>query len=92
MIVRRILVGVLAGLLMLSSVAPRGALGGTDGSPSKITVFDQDGRPVPIGSKASLVLQPGSIIRIETSGGGGYGDPARRDPALRATDKEDGRG
>jgi len=72
--------------------APRGALGGTDGSPSKITVFDQDGRPVPIGSKASLVLQPGSIIRIETSGGGGYGDPARRDPALRATDKEDGRG
>jgi N-methylhydantoinase B len=72
--------------------APRGALGGTDGTPSRITVLDQDGRPVPSGSKASLVLQPGSIIRIETSGGGGYGDPARRDPALRAADEEDGRG
>jgi N-methylhydantoinase B len=72
--------------------APRGVLGGTDGAPSRITVFDPDGRPVPIGSKASLVVQPGSIIRIETSGGGGYGDPARRDPVLRAADEEDGRG
>jgi N-methylhydantoinase B len=72
--------------------APRGVLGGTDGAPSRITVFDPDGRLAPIGSKASLVVQPGSIIRIETSGGGGYGDPARRDPALRSRDKEDGRG
>jgi N-methylhydantoinase B len=72
--------------------APCGARGGTDGTPSRITVFDPDGRPVPVGSKASLVLRPGSVIRIETSGGGGYGDPARRDPALRAADEEDGRG
>jgi N-methylhydantoinase B len=72
--------------------APRGVLGGTDGAPSCITVFDPDGRLAPIGSKASLVVQPGSIIRIETSGGGGYGDPARRDPGLRAADEEDGRG
>jgi N-methylhydantoinase B len=47
---------------------------------------------VPVGSKASLTVQPGSVIRIETSGGGGYGDPARRDPALRAADEQDGRG
>jgi N-methylhydantoinase B len=72
--------------------APRGVLGGTDGRRSRITVLDQDGRPVPVGSKASLLVQPGSIIRIETSGGGGYGDPVRRDPALRAADEEDGRG
>ncbi|HYS31227.1 MAG TPA: hydantoinase B/oxoprolinase family protein [Streptosporangiaceae bacterium] len=71
--------------------APRGVLGGTDGQPSLITVFDPAGRPMPIGSKASLVVQPGSIIRIETSGGGGYGDPARRDPALRLADERDGR-
>ncbi len=72
--------------------APRGAAGGTDGQPSAITVFGPDGVPVPIGSKASLVVSPGSVIRIETSGGGGYGDPARRDPALRAADEEDERG
>jgi N-methylhydantoinase B len=67
---------------------------GTDigGSTSRITVVDMDGRPVRIGAKASLVLQPGSLIRIETSGGGGYGDPGRRDPAPRAADDEDGRG
>jgi N-methylhydantoinase B len=72
--------------------APRGARGGTDGTPSRITVLDPDGHQVPVGSKASLLLRPGSVIRIETSGGGGYGDPARRDPALRAADEEDGRG
>ncbi|MGI9009046.1 MAG: hydantoinase B/oxoprolinase family protein [Streptosporangiaceae bacterium] len=72
--------------------APRGAAGGTDGQPSRITVFGPDGVPVPIGSKASLVVRAGSVIRIETSGGGGYGDPARRDPALRAADEEDERG
>jgi N-methylhydantoinase B len=71
--------------------APRGAAGGKDAQPSRITVFDPAGRPLPVGSKASLSLKPGSVIRIETSGGGGYGDPARRDPALRAADKEDGR-
>jgi len=71
--------------------APRGAAGGTDGQPSRITVFDPAGRPLPVGSKATLTLKPGSVIRIETSGGGGYGDPARRDPALTAADQQDGR-
>ncbi|HEX9065526.1 MAG TPA: hydantoinase B/oxoprolinase family protein [Streptosporangiaceae bacterium] len=72
--------------------APRGAAGGTDGQPSRITVFGPDGVPVPTGSKASLVVPPGSVIRIETSGGGGYGDPARRDQDLRTADEEDERG
>ncbi len=72
--------------------APRGARGGGDGSPSKITVLGPDGRELPVGSKASLVLAPGSVIRIETSGGGGYGDPAGRDPALAEADREDERG
>jgi len=71
--------------------APRGAAGGTDAQPSRITVFDPGGHPLPVGSKASLALLPGSVIRIETSGGGGYGDPARRDEALRAADEEDER-
>jgi N-methylhydantoinase B len=72
--------------------APRGVLGGTGGQPSRITIFDPDGRKMPVGSKASLRVRPGSVIRIETSGGGGYGDPARRDPELRAADEQDGRG
>jgi N-methylhydantoinase B len=55
-------------------------------------VFDPSGCPVPVGSKTAQVVQPGSVIRVETSGGGGYGDAARRDPALRAADEEDERG
>jgi N-methylhydantoinase B len=38
-----------------------------------------------------MLLEPGAIIRIETSGGGGFGDPALRDPGLAATDRADGR-
>ncbi len=72
--------------------APRGVAGGTDGRPSLITVLDAAGEPLPVGSKASLVVPAGSVIRIETSGGGGFGDPARRDPALRTADEEDDRG
>ncbi|MGH3408818.1 MAG: hydantoinase B/oxoprolinase family protein [Streptosporangiaceae bacterium] len=72
--------------------APRGVRGGTDGQPSRITIFGPDGEPVPAGAKGAMTLPPGSVIRIETSGGGGYGDPARRDPARRAADEEDERG
>ena len=53
---------------------------------------DQMGLVARAGSKGAMVVQPGSVIRIETSGGGGYGDPARRDAARRAADEEDGRG
>jgi N-methylhydantoinase B len=71
---------------------PRGVRGGTDGRPSQITIFDEQGRSVASSAKSALVLRQGSVIRIETSGGGGYGDPARRDPALQAADEQDGRG
>ncbi len=71
--------------------APQGAMGGTDGRPSRITVFDPQGRQIPVASKVTMVLEPGSVIRVETSGGGGFGDPALRDPALAAADRENGR-
>jgi len=71
--------------------APRGAMGGADGSPSRITVLGPDGREIPVTSKTTMLLEPGAVIRIETSGGGGFGDPARRDPGLAAADRADGR-
>ncbi len=40
---------------------------------------------------ASLVLDAGETIRIETPGGGGFGDPAERDPAALAADLRDGK-
>ncbi len=71
--------------------APRGAVGGTDGAPSAITVLDPDGLEIPVTSKTTMVLEPGAVVRIETSGGGGFGDPAQRDPGLAAADWADGR-
>jgi len=71
--------------------APSGVAGGTSAVPSCVTLRGPDGEPVPIPSKVTMVLEPGSIVRIETSGGGGYGDPKRRDPTQRAQDEVDGR-
>jgi N-methylhydantoinase B len=71
--------------------APQGALGGTGGAPSRVTVLGPRGQVISVASKATLILEPGAIIRVETSGGGGFGDPSARDPALAAADIEDGR-
>ena len=54
-------------------LAPRGAAGGCDGAPGRTLV---DG--VEQAASVSLDLEPGSVIRIETPGGGGYGPPADR--------------
>lgn len=70
---------------------PAGALGGTDGSPTKITVFAPDGSVMPLPSKMTLTLQPGTIVRVDTSGGGGYGNPENRDRAAIEADVADGR-
>ena len=55
------------------SFAPVGAAGGTDAVASRITVLNAAGVPLDVGQKATIELQPGSVVRIETSGGGGYG-------------------
>jgi N-methylhydantoinase B len=48
--------------------APAGAGGGEPGRPGRNLV---NGRDLP--AKASLDLEPGDLVRIETPGGGGYG-------------------
>jgi N-methylhydantoinase B len=55
------------------SFAPVGAEGGADALASRITILNAAGVPLDVGQKATLELQPGSVVRIETSGGGGYG-------------------
>jgi N-methylhydantoinase B len=53
--------------------APSGTAGGTAAAPSRLSVLGPDGTEIPIPSKVTMSLEPGSIVRIETSGGGGYG-------------------
>jgi len=38
----------------------------------------------------NLRLRRGDVIRLETSGGGGFGDPAERDPAATEADRQNG--
>jgi N-methylhydantoinase B len=49
--------------------APAGAAGGAPGAPGVSLMND---RPVP--AKAAVRLTPGDRLRIETPGGGGYGE------------------
>jgi N-methylhydantoinase B len=53
--------------------APRGAQGGEPGLTGRDLL---DGRPLP--AKTSGILRPGQRLRIETPGGGGFGDGDQR--------------
>ena len=41
-------------------------------------------------SSARLHLEAGNVFSVQPPGGGGYGDPARRDPAALADDIAEG--
>jgi N-methylhydantoinase B len=67
---------------------PRGALGGSDGGLNGVTVRGSGGpyRPAHLSKDQDIALQPGDVVAVETPGGGGFGDPLRRDPDLVARD------
>lgn len=75
-------------------VGPQGVLGGGDGAVNRVEIMRQD-QPVLVPehlSKAQdIVLQAGDRVRVRTPGGGGYGAPEGRDPALVAEDVRLGR-
>jgi N-methylhydantoinase B len=48
--------------------APRGAMGGGDGTPGRNLL---NGEPLP--AKCRVELKAGDVVTIETPGGGGYG-------------------
>ncbi len=71
--------------------APAGTAGGGPGRPSRLVRIDPSGREVAIPSKGTATFAPGSVLRVETSGGGGYGPVRRRPAVLRRRDTSDGR-
>ena len=60
---------------------PWGLEGGSAGTPGRVEVH-RDGQAPQIALKEDIALQPGDQVLIYTGGGGGYGDPDLRDPAL----------
>ena len=66
--------------------APYGLAGGSPAATGAL-VLRRDGTETPIPPKTdTMPLGQGDVVRLETSGGGGFGPPSDRDPADRARD------
>ena len=67
---------------------PPGLFGGRDGAPNEVIVHREGGDYVSphLSKDEDIRLVAGDSITVRTPGGGGYGDPRRRDPALVARD------
>jgi N-methylhydantoinase B len=64
--------------------APRGLGGGGDGVPGAFEIVGAGGvvRETARSTVPGLALGAGELLRVRTSGGGGWGDPREREPAL----------
>lgn len=72
---------------------PQGALGGQDGAVNRVEIITTKGTIIPehLSKAQDIPLSPGDRVRVRTPGGGGYGNPSDRDPALVAEDVRLGR-
>ncbi len=57
---------------------PWGLKGGKPGAPSHHYIVKHNGEIIELGAKATVKLEPGDTVYINTPGGGGYGDPCKR--------------
>jgi len=69
-----------------TTIPAQGFFGGQPGGTGTVLVNGK----APANPKAEQTLQPGDLIEILMPGGGGYGPPAERDPALRERDRLEG--
>lgn len=71
---------------------PRGVLGGDDGGLNTVRVETAKGSYVPphLSKDQDIEIATGDRLHVSTPGGGGYGDPRKRDPADVARDLERG--
>jgi len=72
------------------AVRPQGTAGGKDGATGAHVFVKHGGVVSELPAKTTVAMEPGDAIIVRTAGGGGYGDPAERDPAARDRDRADG--
>ncbi len=72
--------------------APQGVVGGEAGATNEFRFEQADGWEVPpMASKmVGIHIERGQRVRLETPGGGGYGDAAQRSPAATEADRRKG--
>ena len=61
---------------------PFGLFGGKPGALGRTVINPDTPSAREVGGKASIDLEYGDVVSFQLAGGGGYGDPAERDPAL----------
>ena len=64
---------------------PEGLFGGKNGAKARFVVNDKDGNPYGL-----TQFGPGDVVSMDAAGGGGYGDPLKRELALVEKDVADG--
>ena len=69
---------------------PRGRDGGQNGAAGVVAKRDATGQETAMRAKGAQTIRPGEILCIETPGGGGIGDPARREKDALDKDMRDG--
>ena len=72
---------------------PPGVLGGSDGATNRVEIWRGGQVMVPehLSKAQDIELIPGDRVRVRTPGGGGYGEPVRRDAGLITEDVRLGR-
>lgn len=71
-------------------IRPWGLMGGAPGGSSRSWIETPEGETIPLPSKITTTLAPGTRIVLQTAGAGGYGDSFTRDPELVARDVTEG--
>jgi N-methylhydantoinase B len=73
------------------TIAPKGIDGGSDGKTGRCTLNPGTEKARVVPSRYSdHTLRPGDVVRLETPGGGGLGNPVERDPAKVLSDVRNG--
>lgn len=75
-----------------STIQPlaKGVLGGEDGKPTEILLWAGTDRETNVPDRVGMfALEPDDLVMLRAGGGGGYGPPMERDPALVAKDVRD---
>jgi N-methylhydantoinase B len=67
-----------------------GVAGGKDGRPSRFVLVAADGSERDLPSSGRFELKAGQGFYLDKAGGGGYGEPAKRDRAAIASDVAEG--
>jgi N-methylhydantoinase B len=76
-----------------NAVAPPGLFGGEEGRPGEVVLNPGTEGERPLPSKLPYTrARAGDVLRLVGPCGGGYGDPAERDPEAERRDAEDGIG